>query len=294
LVVSRGLLDLLSASELEAVVAHEIGHGVRRHALQAVLLAVATILGVFLVNERISSGIDPLQDGADTPSNLIPTLASLSLLMLSGPAAVALLRRLELEADLHAALLTGGIDYLSIALHRMATQSGINPRRNGLRHFSIAFRRRFLEVFWVQRPELARRFFRMMGVGRVVSVVFCLVVLLWFTRFVVAESALGLAVLAAKTERAADAETYLRVALSVRESHLPSLLMLLELKLRAASDDVPSVLDRIVLVALPSERARRDAIEALEELQAQLYAKGDYALATRIRAGLSRLRERLS
>src|SRR5262249_22656192 len=99
LAVSRGLLNLLSQSELEAVMAHEMGHGVNRHALQTVLSAIAAISGLYLLSETVARRGAPLAAGDNTPfdsATVLVIVAALPLFWLGGR---ALMRRLEIEAD---------------------------------------------------------------------------------------------------------------------------------------------------------------------------------------------------
>jgi STE24 endopeptidase len=110
IILSDTLLENYTEDEIEAVLAHELGHHVHRHILKGIFLQVAiTFLGFWLMNQVLRFAIernnwfpalDPrLYDFANLPL-IILVVTILSFLLM--PALNAISRRQEREADLYA------------------------------------------------------------------------------------------------------------------------------------------------------------------------------------------------
>lgn len=112
LVVYDTLLERADPAEVEAVVAHELGHAARRDVLVGtVLAALAAASAVLLLGVALSW--QPLlaragADGAGDPRVVALALAVLAVLSaLAGPITVLVSRQVEARADVHALDLTG-------------------------------------------------------------------------------------------------------------------------------------------------------------------------------------------
>jgi Zn-dependent protease with chaperone function len=146
-VVTDALLSKLDPEQVEAVYAHEAGHGARHHTLLFMLLAVGLVLGAYSVVLAMGGWLGPLL------SDLDPEFASVAALAATIGVYVALLalfflvgmgwlsRRFETEADLHAvrtmgdpAPFVGALE--AVGLHMGALKAG----RSGMRHFGIGTR----------------------------------------------------------------------------------------------------------------------------------------------------------
>jgi STE24 endopeptidase len=110
IILSDTLLENYTDDEIEAVLAHELGHHVRKHILKSIFVQVAiTFFGFWLTNQMLRYAIerknwfpalDPrLYDFANLPL-IILTATVLSFLLM--PAMNAFSRRHEREADLYA------------------------------------------------------------------------------------------------------------------------------------------------------------------------------------------------
>ena len=131
------LLKALDEPQVEAVLAHEIGHEKRRHVLKHVALSLLlTLLGLWLMSVLLHQ--PPLfaafgfhAGGAGAPSSHA-ALVILSLLwgpatFFLQPAANGWIRRHEYEADRYAARATGGAGALAGALITLSRDNLSNP-----------------------------------------------------------------------------------------------------------------------------------------------------------------------
>ena len=131
------LLAALGPRELVAVVGHEIGHARRKHAWILLAWALCGVLGA----ERVLTWLaeDTLRDeSAESVVGLVA--AGAALLGLGALGFGWLSRRLELDADLYCAELTGDSAALASALRQVDGAW----ERGGWRHFSSARRVAFL------------------------------------------------------------------------------------------------------------------------------------------------------
>jgi Zn-dependent protease with chaperone function len=135
IILGGDLVSSLSAAELEAVAAHELGHLRGRHRLRYYGLAVLAGLPAFsLVEQAVPSPVGPAHGGAQI---LWLLLAAPVLQFLLAPVAVSCRRRLELEADAFAARVADP-GKLASALQQMASDgdpSARNDRLFGLFHY---------------------------------------------------------------------------------------------------------------------------------------------------------------
>jgi STE24 endopeptidase len=131
------LLNTLDEPQVEAVLAHEIGHEKRRHVLKHVILSlVLTLLGLWLMSvllhqPALFAAFGFHADGAGVPSSHA-ALVILSLLwgpatFFLQPAANSWIRRHEYEADRYAARATGGASALAGALITLSRDNLSNP-----------------------------------------------------------------------------------------------------------------------------------------------------------------------
>ena len=118
--VNTGLMNLLSPREVEAVVAHELGHVAKRDTLTMAI--VATLAGALMVMVQIARFGALFGIGGDSRdgNNVFTMLA----LIIVGPIAAmmvqsAISRAREFEADAYAAHLTGSPDGLIHGLQKL-------------------------------------------------------------------------------------------------------------------------------------------------------------------------------
>ncbi len=132
------LIARLSPAELEAVLAHEIGHWKRGHILKTMVLGVFGSLPVFALAGWLSHRPDIFRDfGFVLPAEttvvpfgaLIPLLALVitPVLYWLGPLTNGLSRKHEYEADAYAAGITGGPAALTGALRKLYAANSGNP-----------------------------------------------------------------------------------------------------------------------------------------------------------------------
>ena len=125
IVLSDNFKDKYSIEEIEAVLAHELGHQVNGDMLKNILAEFITILFIiFLVFKSWPVIINRLAYDSITSVMTIPALTLyVSLLSwLLSPLGLYLSRRLEKKADLYAVQLTGKGEFLARALARLADE----------------------------------------------------------------------------------------------------------------------------------------------------------------------------
>ena len=138
--VNTGLLSILNKSEVQGVIAHELGHIARRDTLTMAI--VATLAGALMLMVRIAhiSAIFGI-GGRDSRSNPVVLIA----MMIVGPLAAVIIqsaisRAREYEADAFAAHLTGSPDGLIqglIKLERGAARIPTHTMTQSTAHLCI-------------------------------------------------------------------------------------------------------------------------------------------------------------
>lgn len=130
IILADTLLQNYSEDEIEAVLAHELGHHVRRHILKGILVQVAiTLFGFWLTDQVLRyalshewfPGLDPrLYDFANLPLIILVATVLGFLLM---PALNAISRMHEREADLYAWENIASIGPFVTAMSKLADQN---------------------------------------------------------------------------------------------------------------------------------------------------------------------------
>ena len=153
IILADTLLQNYTDDEIEAVLAHELGHHVRRHILTGVLTQVAiTFFGFWLTNQvlRYALGhewfpaLDPrLYDFANLPLIILVATVLGFLLM---PALNAISRRHEREADLYAWENIPAIGPFVTAMQKLADQNLAERTPS-----------RFVEWFFESHPSIHKR-----------------------------------------------------------------------------------------------------------------------------------------
>ncbi|MFH1136244.1 MAG: M48 family metalloprotease [Pseudomonadota bacterium] len=171
ILVTKSLLRILDPGELEAVLAHELGHVKKRHLFYYLLFFVLFFillthaLGPILFDFGLYLALltPPVRDVLLSPEPgggaalsaalIVPTLVLVILYFrfILG----AFMRNFERQADLFAFGLTGTIKGLVNSLEKIALYSGQSRRAPSWHHYSIAERVDFLERCRVE-PDLAR------------------------------------------------------------------------------------------------------------------------------------------
>jgi heat shock protein HtpX len=159
--VTRGLLDLLTPAELEAVIAHELSHIAHRDAV------VMTIVGT-PSSTLLDGGVPVLRATIAVPGALL----AIAIGAISRVGTTALSRYRELAADAGAAALTGHPATLAVALRKVSGGLAAIPsddlravaRRDAFHLLPVAdadSSRRRLRLGGATHPKLARRIARL-------------------------------------------------------------------------------------------------------------------------------------
>ncbi len=153
IILSDTLLQNYSDDEIEAVLAHELGHHVRRHIVKGILMQVAvTFFGFWLTNEVLRYAIakdwfpalDPrLYDFANLPLIILVATVLGFLLM---PALNAISRQHEREADRYAWENIAAIGPFVTSMQKLAAQN-LSERTPS----------RFVEWFFESHPSIQKR-----------------------------------------------------------------------------------------------------------------------------------------
>ena len=166
IILADTLLDNYSADEIEAVLAHELGHHVHRHILKSILVqALITFVGFWAANLVLHYAVDrwhmfeTLSDFANLPLLvLVATLLSLLLM----PALNAYSRFNERQADRYAFRSIPSIGPFISAMNRLAEQNLAERTPSKFvewffhSHPAISRRVQAAEAWIKQRPEGAR------------------------------------------------------------------------------------------------------------------------------------------
>jgi STE24 endopeptidase len=153
IILSDTLLQNYSEDEIEAVLAHELGHHVRRHIVKGILMQVAvTLFGFWLTNVVLRFAIakdwfpvlDPrLYDFANLPLIILVATVLSFLLM---PALNGISRQHEREADRYAWENIAAIGPFVTSMQKLATQN-LSERTPS----------RFVEWFFESHPSIEKR-----------------------------------------------------------------------------------------------------------------------------------------
>jgi STE24 endopeptidase len=150
IILADTLLDNYSADEIEAVLAHELGHHVHKHILKGIAVqAVTTLLGFWAANWALHYAVDrlhmfdELSDFANLPVFIL-AVTVLSLLALPGLNAFS--RFNERQADRYAFESIASVDPFISAMNKLAEQN--------LAERTPA---RFVEWFFHSHPAISRR-----------------------------------------------------------------------------------------------------------------------------------------
>jgi STE24 endopeptidase len=153
IILSDTLLENYSEDEIEAVLAHELGHHVRRHIVKGILMQVAvTLFGFWLTDQVLRYAIardwfpvlDPrMYDFANLPLIILVATVLGFLLM---PALNALSRKHEREADLYAWENIQAIEPFVTSMQKLADQN-LSERTPS----------RFVEWFFESHPSIQKR-----------------------------------------------------------------------------------------------------------------------------------------
>jgi STE24 endopeptidase len=150
IILADTLLDNYSPDEIEAVLAHELGHHVHKHILKGIAVqAGTTLLGFWAANWALHYAVDrlhmfdQLSDFANLPL-LVLVVTVLSFLAL--PALNAFSRFNERQADRYAFESIASVDPFISSMNKLAEQN-LEERRPS----------RFVEWFFHSHPAISRR-----------------------------------------------------------------------------------------------------------------------------------------
>lgn len=149
IILADTLLDNYSSEEIEAVLAHELGHHVHRHILKSIVVqAVITLFGFWAANWTLHYAIDyhmfeELSDFADLP---LLALVSVVLSFLLMPAMNAYSRFNERQADRYAFESTASIEPFISSMNKLAAQNLAERSPS-----------KWVEWFFHSHPSISRR-----------------------------------------------------------------------------------------------------------------------------------------
>lgn len=165
--LTDGLLELLTLDQIRAVMAHETGHLRYRHLPWTAVLLVALIAGYGQIAEWIVNPIfQAMVSSSASPEKLHSILEGVGVVAVLGLCFVSfgvVSRRFELQADAAAAcdltfrnrsedassaagvVSAQAVELMSSALGMVSTINGMDPNRHTWRHGSIRWRQRRLQ-----------------------------------------------------------------------------------------------------------------------------------------------------
>lgn len=149
IILADTLLDNYSPEEIEAVLAHELGHHVHRHILKSILVqAGITLLGFWMANWVLHYSVDhhmfeELSDFANLPLIAL-TATALSLLLM--PALNAYSRYNERQADRYAFESIADVEPFVSAMNRLAQQNLAERTPS-----------KWVEILFHSHPAISRR-----------------------------------------------------------------------------------------------------------------------------------------
>src|SRR3984957_19739257 len=149
IILADTLLDNYAPEEIEAVLAHELGHHVHRHILKSILVqAGTTLLGLWAANWVLHYAVDhhmfeELSDFANLPL-LVITISALSLLLM--PALNAYSRFNERQADRYAFESIASVEPFISSMNKLARQNLAERRPS-----------KFVEMLFHSHPAISKR-----------------------------------------------------------------------------------------------------------------------------------------
>jgi STE24 endopeptidase len=160
IILADTLLDNYSADEIEAVLAHELGHHVHRHILKSILVQTGiTLLGFWAANwalhyavDRHLFDFDSLSDFANLP---LLALVSVVLSFLLMPALNAYSRFNERQADRYAFESIASVDPFISSMNKLAEQNLAERTPS-----------KWVEWFFHSHPAISRRLAAAQAWGR--------------------------------------------------------------------------------------------------------------------------------
>ena len=127
---TTGIMELLSPSELEGVMAHELTHISNRDVLVMTIASFFATIAAYIVQFGFFFGGTAGGDDDDNPSFMVLLLASLVVYVVSFLLMQALSRYREFAADRGAAIITGRPSALASALNKIASGMHQIPKRD--------------------------------------------------------------------------------------------------------------------------------------------------------------------
>jgi STE24 endopeptidase len=149
IILADTLLDNYEPEEIEAVLAHELGHHVHRHILKSIFVqAGTTLLGFWAANWVLHYAVDhrmfeELSDFANLPL-LVITISALSLMLM--PALNAYSRFNERQADRYAFESIASVEPFISSMNKLAQQNLAERRPS-----------KFVEMFFHSHPAISKR-----------------------------------------------------------------------------------------------------------------------------------------
>jgi STE24 endopeptidase len=164
IILADTLLDNYSADEIEAVLAHELGHHVHRHILKSIFVQAAiTFAGFFAANWTLHYAVDHHLFNFDRISDFanLPLLALVSIVLsfLLMPALNAYSRYNERQADRYAFESIASVEPFISSMNKLAEQN--------LAERTPA---KWVEWFFLSHPSISRRLAAAEAFGRTQTV----------------------------------------------------------------------------------------------------------------------------
>jgi Zn-dependent protease with chaperone function len=201
IIFTDAMLKHLSPPELKAVLAHEMGHGRKRHIPLYLVFSVAFVFGVSLL-ENLFSPLAHLEGSAEPFIALLAPAVLIYWWLVFG----FLSRRFEMEADIFGAAALEDPRLFMNTLEHVAHVGRVEKKRGSWRHFSIDRRVSSLRKVFFDDPGLAMRFWRRMRWVRQAIILLSILLFLLFAGELAVDTYAGLGVLAYKN---GDSETAL-------------------------------------------------------------------------------------
>jgi heat shock protein HtpX len=127
---TTGIMDLLSPSELEGVMAHELTHVANRDVMIMTLASFFASIAAYIVQFGLFFGGGSSRDDDDSPSIVWLFLVSMIVYVISFLLMQALSRYREYAADRGAAIITGRPSALASALYKISSGMERIPQRD--------------------------------------------------------------------------------------------------------------------------------------------------------------------